>query len=256
MWLTIVPVLGALRRLYDMPRDTARFDAYTGLVRLGELGSFLPLADFNPMAPEHMGEALDGLLAVEAEREAAEALRGIVPRVRGLPVEWGEELRVMLTLSDDIGEMGPHRPITELKLRNGQRALLTQHWVSPRFWTSEVYTYQRIREETAMAVYRALYQIAYGQSKTVGSLLQQERRAYSFAGSAQPLPPAEEAALRAAVTPYLSASDEGTQVAVLFGDPAAAALGYPALGVPDRGGLRLAASEACRERDTIASLLG
>lgn len=256
MWFTLVPVLGALRRLYDMPRDAARFDAYTGLVRLGEADAFTPLADFDPMAPEHMGDALDTLLAVDAEREAVEVLRQIGPRLRGLPAEWGEELRVMFMLSDDIGAMWVRRPMTELKLRVSQRALLAQHWVSPRFWSSDNPTTSDVRATTLTAIYRALYQISYGPSKTVAGLLQQERRTLAFAGTGESLPAEEEAALRTAVTPYLAATDEGTQVAVLFGDRIAVALGYGARGIPERGGLRLAASEAVRERDPIASLLG
>lgn len=256
MWLTLVPVLGALRRLYDMPRDAARFDAYTGLVRLGEADAFTPLADFDPMAPEHVGDALDTLLAVDAEREAAEALREAGPRLRGLPVEWGEELRVMFMLSDDIGDQWAQRPIAELKMRVDQRVLLARHWVSPRFWTSDTPTARSVRTTTLVAVYRSLYQIAYGPSRTVASLLQQERRAFAFAGAGEALRSDEEMALREAITPYLDARGDGARIAVLFGDAVAVALGYDACGIPDRGGLRLAASEAVRERDPIASLLG
>ncbi len=113
-----------------------------------------------------------------------------------------------------------------------------------------------VRATTLTAIYRALYQISSGPSKTVAGLLQQERRTLAFAGTGESLPAEEEAALRTAVTPYLAATDEGTQVVVLFGDRIAVALGYDARGIPERGELRLAASEAVRERDPIASLLG
>lgn len=255
MWLTFVPVLGVLRRLYDMPRDDARFDAYIGLVRQGEEDGLVPLSGFNPMADDHVADALDALLAIEAEHVAAEAVREAELRLRGLPPDWGTELRVMLVLSDDLGGMWTHRPTSELKMRVDQRALLSRRWVAPIFWTSDTPTAEGVRTTTLAAIYRGLYQIAYGPPRTVAGLLQQERRALAFAGAGKALPPAEEAVLRDAVTPYLDARDDGTRLAVLLGDAPAVALGYDARGIPERGGLRLAASEALRERDPIASLL-
>lgn len=255
MWLTFVPVLGALRRLYDMPRDSARFNAYIGLIRQGEEDGLVPLSGFNPMARDHVADAIDALMAVEAEHVAVEAVREAAPLVRGLPPDWGMEFQVMLVLSDDLGGMWTHRPTSELQFRTNQRALLTRHWIAPVFWTSDTPTAEGIRTTTLAAIYRALYQIAHGRPRTVAGLLQQERRALAFAGAGTALPPAEEAALRAAVRPYLDARDDGTQMAVLLGDGPAVALGYAACGIPERGGLRLAASEALREHDPIGSLL-
>jgi hypothetical protein len=254
MWLTFVPVLGALRRLYDMPRDDARFDAYIGLIGQGD-DALVPLSGFNPMARDHVAEALDALMGVEAERVAAQAVQEAAPRVRHLPVAWGIELRVMLVLSDDLGGMWTHRPTSELRVRRDQRALLRRRWVAPLFWTGDTPTAEGVRATTLAAVYRALHQIAWGSPRTAGELIEQERRSIAFAGAGRALPDGEEGALRAAVAPHLDARDEGTLLAVLLGDAPAQALGYDACGVPERGGLRLAAAEALREQDPVAALL-
>ncbi|MBM4410030.1 MAG: hypothetical protein FJ037_01650 [Chloroflexi bacterium] len=87
-------------------------------------------------------------------------------------------------------------------------------------------------------------------------MLQQERRTIAFERAGAALSAAGEGALRAAVTPYLDAQGDGTRIAVLFGDALAVALGYSPCGIPDRGGLRLAAFEAPHEPDSIALLQG
>ncbi len=255
MWLTFVPVLGALRRLYDMPRDETRFNAYTGMIGQGGPDGLVPLSAFNPMAREHVAEALDALIALEAEHIAADAVREAGPRLRGLPAEWGTELRLMVVLSDDLGGMWTHRPTSELQIRTEQRALLSRRWIAPVFWTSDTPTAEGVRATTLAAIYRALFHIALGPPRSAGRVLEQERLALAFAGAAVPLPEVEEAALRAAITPWLNARDDGTRLAVLLGDEAAVALGYDARGVPPRGGLRLAAAEAAQERDPLKVLL-
>ncbi len=255
MWLNFVPVIGSLRRLYDMPRGDARFDAYVGMIKQGHEDGLVPLSGFNPMARDHVPQALDALIAIEAERTAADAVREIGPRLRSLPADWGSELRVMLVLSDDLGGMWTHRPTSELQIRVDQRALLSRRWIAPVVWTSDTPTAEGIRAVTLAAVYRSLFHIAHGPPRSVGRILEQERGALAFAGACAPLPADEEAALRVAIAPHVNATDDGTRLAVLLGDEPAKALGYDARGVPDRGGLRLAAAEATRERDPIAALL-
>ena len=49
------------------------------------------------------------------------------------------------------------------------------------------------------------------------------------------------------IKPHLGASDRATVIACLFGDRAAAALGYPPQGLSERAGLALALSNARTE---------
>ncbi len=255
MWLTFVPILGALRRLYDMPGEEARFDAYVGMIRQGHEDGLVPLSGFNPMARDHVAQALDALIAIQAEHVAADAVREAAPRLRGLPPDWGSELRVMLVLSDDLGGMWTHRPTSELQARVDQRALLARRWIAPVLWTSDTPTPEVVRATTLAAIYRSLFHLAHGAPKSVARLLEQERRALAFAGAGVALPAAEESALCAVIAPWLNARDDATRLAVLLGDTPAQALGYDARGIPDHGGLCLAASEALRERDPVAALL-
>lgn len=76
-------------------------------------------------------------------------------------------------------------------------------------------------------------------------MLEQEGYAMARAGCTTPALDADDLEYtRTVITPLLDAHDRATVIPCLFGDAAAAALGYPSQGLSDRAGLALALADA------------
>jgi hypothetical protein len=105
MHLTPVPLLERLRALYDMPRDMARFRRYIHDLTGGGDDMLLPISGFNPMGRDHVADAIDALLAIDAERSVAGACAEATRRLGNVDFN----ASVALVPSDDIGGMWTER---------------------------------------------------------------------------------------------------------------------------------------------------
>src|SRR5258708_37606914 len=72
--LSATPLLRIQRDLYDIPRGWDRFKRYLAMMTGGTDDLVLPLQAMNPMGKAHVADALDRLLALEAEGIVAEAV--------------------------------------------------------------------------------------------------------------------------------------------------------------------------------------
>jgi hypothetical protein len=243
MKIDYVATLQRQRDLYSMPRDMERFRAYIRELTGGGDDLELPLVGFNPMGREHVTEALDQLIAAGADDAAREAS---VRAASELPAE--ETLRSTLVLSDDIGGMWTHRRTSELGRRWGKDPLLARGWVVPLVWTSDALARDALEREVRSSVYRAAFRLAYGEPTCLRDVLLQEGFGALFAGVQ---PTGDAHALDAhALDRFLEAHDTATVFAALFGDAAAAEMGYAALGVGEDGGFAVAAALAAASRQT------
>jgi hypothetical protein len=123
--------------------------------------------------------------------------------------------------------------------------MLKRGWLVGLLWTSEPASVRAAREAALTAVHRAAYILRRGQAQTLREMLAQEGHAMAKAGCLAPkLEAGELARAREALAPYLDAVDRPTVMACLFGDPAAAALGYEPKGLRGFAGLALALHDA------------
>ena len=230
-----VPLLRKQLELYGLPRSSERFQAYIKTItnEAGDGLDLAPLVAMNPMGKEHCNALLESYLApeIDAERLGEETLTEFVTDVK---------LRVSLVLVDDAKGGWTNRTDYEYKLRTqlGQ-ALRRSSWLSGMLWTSEIPSAENVVQSVRVAVRRAQHVLTHSDPKTLREILQQE-------ATAQPTIPSldseELAYTRDVLTPLLEipASNMPVIVAALFGDSAAASLGYPTLGLPDNAGLTLA----------------
>ncbi|NEP17649.1 MAG: hypothetical protein F6J97_12205 [Leptolyngbya sp. SIO4C1] len=244
MQLEFVPLLARQRELYALPRGPARFQAYLALMT-GDRSDIelAPLVFINPMAKPHVAAYLEQLSALEAEAIAAQAMAAAAGQLAAVPGRY----RVGVAIADDLLGGWTNRFTTDFRLRFDLQAIYQRGWLPVVLWVSEVPSAQQVYKAVQMAIYRAAYVARYGQARTLAEMIAQEGYALQRAGYHEPRLTAEDLAYtRAVIGPLQAATDQPTQIACLYGDTAARALGYPLQGLSDWAGLALALAEAKR----------
>jgi hypothetical protein len=247
MQLTHVPLLRVQRELYAMPRGMERFREYIKTMVDAKTGDLaLPLVAMNPMGKDHVPALIDEYLALGAEEIAEQAVRSV--RGAGSSDPSAARYKVALVVSDDLKGGWTNRWASEYSHRIDGAAITKRGWLVGILWTSEPASEQNVREAVLTSIYRAAYLQTHAAPTTLGEMLDQEGYAMARAGCTTPqLDDDDLAYTRSVIKPHLGASDRATVIACLFGDRAAAALGYPPQGLSERAGLALALSHARTE---------
>jgi hypothetical protein len=246
MPLTLCPILGELRDLYDVGAlySLERYWAYKRLLQGGP--EVLPLGAFSPMG-KRQPEYLDHLLEMDAEGLAAETLR----EFEGASWLPDTEFRVLLVVVDQPGNGWTQRWITDAAWRfEGEgvpkASQTAEHrWVTVQLWTHTEPTLRYLRSEVAGAVRRAAWQLEHGLPVTFRQMLAQEGAALRaggglFGGEELGLDADELEYTRTILKPVLDSEHWPTCFAALYGDEAAREVGYPALGLGALAGFGLA----------------
>ena len=239
MHLTFVPLLQVQRDLYALPRGMERFREYIKTMTDADTGDLaLPLVAMNPMGKDHVPALIDDYLALGAEEIAEHAMQSVTAK-------FDASYRVALVVSDDLKGGWTNRWASEYSHRIENAAITRRGWLVGVLWTSEPASAQLVRDAVLTSIYRAEYLQTHAAPQTLGEMLDQEGYAMARAGCLTPaLDDDDLAYTRSVMTPHLGARDRATVIACLFGDRAAAALGYPPQGLSDRAGLALALSQA------------
>ena len=251
--MELLALLRVQRELLDEPRGFARFAKYVQTM-VGEDGDLrLPLAGFNPMSKAHVADVLDRLLALDAEAVAVAAIAESVARLRGVQGLPGlPRYRCGLVVADDAAGGWTDRVLFEAKERFENRYAARHGLFAVTWWSSEVPGADRVRSQTAAAIYRAAWIAKHGQAKTLADMMRQEGMAARFARTEEE-PVAAEVVER--VRGRLQSRHYPEQIACLYGDAAARSLGYDGVGVSEWGGLRFAASrQFLGDEDAVEAL--
>jgi len=242
MKLEFVPLLQVQRDLHRMPRGWERFRAYLQTLVDPETKELkLPLSAMNPMGKDHVPALLDQYLAFDADGLAARAVAEAESRLSNVEGEF----KVALVIVDDAMGGWTNRYSNELTARTGSKPLHRRGWITGALWTSETPSEQATREETLAAVYRAAHIQQHGFAATLREIMAQEGYAMVMAGCSKPsLDEDELEYTRAVIAPNLDTKDYPFVITSLFGDAAAASLGYAPLGLSERAGFALALRDA------------
>jgi hypothetical protein len=215
--------LEKVRELYKMPRTFERFQSYLNLVRIDTGTEALPLSKLNPMAKEHALAYVETLLAMNAEDVVCAAASEAASRLDG-----DDTLKVLLALMDDAKGGWTNRFFAEFAHRYENKYEVAHGWATVVVWTAEEPTPELLRARAFESVYRTIDERRNGAVRTLGDILDREIRTQRFAGSVSPY---EDASYRAKVVPYLDSHAAPVVMTALYGDAAAATLGYPPLGI-------------------------
>lgn len=242
--IELVPTIATMAEIYRLPREggaaSPRFKRYVALVP-----RLYGLAAYNPMAGPHALETTEQLLAVDAEAVALEAASEVA-NLCNYPDT--------ITLAVVLCAPGAwtDRLATEIQHRTTGRPPAGRGLVL--HWTRETPTAEQIRREAIAEAVRVMAVAVLGRRESVASLLHREGLAYALGGNPYGLVTAEdEHAVRDAVE-VLGASEEmGDMTAVLYGDAAAAALGWTPVGIDEHGGYRWAIDQASRQINDVGA---
>ncbi len=235
----LVRCLTKVRELYRLPRTFERFECYLGLVD-ADGTQVLPLSMLNPMAKEHALKRVDELLALDAEDRVLAAGREAAARLGGID----DALRLIVLLMDDAMGGWTNRSFAEFAHRYERKYEVPRGWASVAIWTSEDPTPELLERRTFESLYRTADERANGPVRTLGEILDREGRTMHFAGHRPRYDGATLRAIRERIEAYRNSHAAPEVFACLYGDEIARSLGYPPLGIPDRGGYDLAAYDA------------
>ncbi len=244
--LRVEPLLQVQRDLCNIPRGPERFPVYLSLMHDASQQLLRPIQAFNPMSREHVTTRLDELLAMDAEGIADDALAEAEERLGDLG-----DYKFGLVLADDIAGGWTNRDLAEVnELRADLRYLLDRGWLAHTLWVSDEPSEESIRQSVLAYIYRVFWIERYGPANTIGEALRIEGQSLFFAGVTPPNLSDEEFDQVAEMADLFSGSEMyaefPTAFTLLRGDVAAVRVGYPALGIPEKGGIAFAIEEASR----------
>ncbi|MDH4062854.1 MAG: hypothetical protein OEW19_00530 [Acidobacteriota bacterium] len=248
MTLRYLPLLAVQRDLYALPRGMERFRAYIEAMRDdGSSDLALPLVAMNPMGKDHVPALIEQYLAMDADAIGAQATLEAAARLTDAP----GEVEATLVVSDDLKGGWTNRYASEFGHRFENQAMFRRGWAVGILWTADAPSPDAAREAVLTAVYRAAHHARHGAPRTLAGMLAQEGWVMAMAGCTTPRLGAEDLAYtRTVIAPHLPATDRATQMACIFGDPCARALGYEPLGLSERAGLALALHDADEDAGT------
>ena len=242
--LTVTPALAVQRSIYDRPRGRERFRSYLRELTGGTDDLVLPLAAQNPMGRAHCAAALDRLIDLDAEEVARAAVEEFVER-RG---SFGDH-RVVLVLVDDAEGGWTDRDLTDVRHRFEPAAEMKRGWVTVNLYTGDFSDDRPAAADVRRAVLVTLHERAAwlegGAVATLGDRMRRVGAALAFAGAEEPAFDDEVLArLRSTLAPHLDSDTFSDVFACLYGDEAAARVGYPPLGLPRFAGFAVALADA------------
>ena len=232
----LLPVLDPMRELYQKPRDFNRFKEYLALLMGDSRDDMeLPIGNFNPMAKEHALEKLDELRALKAEAVAAAVLTELNGRLQS---GTATGFKVVLSLADDLKGGWTNRFTTDHASKFRIGPLVKRHFCTPVFWTGEEYHPEKIRTRVTEYAFRTLYRSAHNNPETLEDHIEQEAYVARMAGTARHYPGSRNAQA------FYQANRDSDNYALilnfLYGDDAAAQLGYRTLGIEEDAGYQYA----------------
>jgi hypothetical protein len=253
MQCAVIPLLKIERDLHRLPRGSERFQAYVNTIQPDSATVMLPLVAMNPMGKEHVAALLDRLIALDAEAVAAAASAEASERLRHVP----GSLQVGLVVSDDLMGGWTNRYFSEMSGRFDLQQAQKYGWAVVTLWSSEEPDVAVVRQAVLASIYRNAYFRQYGHATSLEQMLAQEGWAMRFAGMPMPaLDPEELEYSREVIAPHRATTAYPTIVAALYGDEAAASVGYPPLGLSPRAGFAVALAQARASDRRPEELLG
>lgn len=230
MTFELLPIFDAMYELYAKPRSFERFNEYLKLLQGNSKDDMeLPIGGYNPMAKDHLLQKIDELTALNAEQIIKNTLAGLNGKLRNEHND--QHFKVVPNISDDLHGAWTNRYTTDYDSKFKLNALITRHFCTPIFWTSEQYDEQKIVIRTLEYCYRTFYWFSHPRPQTLGEHVAQE----IFVAGQVNTPVNMNPDFKKLDSFYISNKDNTDYLTIfnfLYGDDAMISLGNEPKGIP------------------------
>jgi hypothetical protein len=227
-----LPLLDLMIEYYCLPRGFERFQEYIRLLTGDSKDDMqIPIVAFNPMGKEHVLDKLKELKLIDAEKIIFDCISEINPEI--IEQNTNRIFRVALTLADDLKGGWTNRYTTDYQTKFKNSAFLKRNFCTVMFWTSDEITVDLVNKRTKEFLYRTIYQLEHSKPETLEEHIRQE--AY-VNHKADPYTGAKVEDLDYYKLTYelnYNTMDYPFIFNFLYGDNAAADLGYAPIGIKD-----------------------
>jgi hypothetical protein len=225
MGFELLPILDQMSELYAKPISVARFHDYLHLLTGGRKDDLaVPIGGYNPMAKAHVPAKLNELRGLKAEQVAARALGQLNDQ---LPLPAGCTIKVVLSLADDLMGGWTNFYTTDYDSKFKTAPLLRRNFCTPTFWTSELFSEEKIAQRVLAYCVRSAYQLQHSQPITLAQHVAQEKFVAQWADEASWSPPN----LLHYYQQYLDSDGYHLIFNFFYGDEASASLEMPTFGI-------------------------
>jgi hypothetical protein len=174
MTFQLLPTIEIMLDLYEKPRDIERFQEYLKVLQGDTKGDLaLPIGNFNPMAKEQLILKLRELKTLKAEQIMVDVLSEINLQIS--PNKQPSTFKVALNLSDDLQGGWTNRFTSDYDSKFKINALVKRQLCTPIFWSSEIFSEEKIKHRIAEYVFRTIYWLDNPKPKTLKEHLEQEQ---------------------------------------------------------------------------------
>lgn len=168
---TLLPVLDTMIDFYKKPPSQARFQDYLNLMSPNRKNVILPIAGYNPMAKDHVLAQLEVLKTLNTEG----IMKTVIAKINEKTGLGEPEFQVALVLADDLKGGWTNRILTDYKSKfDDGFNQLKRPFCTPFFWSSEDFTVEKIENRVTEYLWRTVFQVENGFSKTLLHHIQQE----------------------------------------------------------------------------------
>ncbi len=226
-----MPILYKMYQLYQQPANMDRFNAYKKLL-IGNTNNDMevPISAYNPMAKEHVLEKMDELKKLHAEQLIQHTLAELNEEI--LYINDTDISRVVPGVSDDLKGGWTNRYTSDYDSKFKLNALIQRKFCTPIFWTSEIYTEEKIISRTREYCYRTIYWLTKAKPTTLEDHIIQEKTVMQQSKS-KPNTDFDFETLNAFYQLHKHSTNYNTIFNFLYGDAAAESLGKQTSGIKE-----------------------
>ncbi len=253
MKFELLPVLDKMVELYEQPATFERFKQYLKLLS-GDTNNDLdlPIGAYNPMGKDHVLHKIQDMRALNAEQLAIDAIDMVNNITEGSNSDG--VFKVILCLSDDLKGGWTNRYTSDYDSKFKLNALVTRKFCTPIFWTGEEIYNGTITARTVEYCFRTACWLQHPKPATLEEHVLQESRVVAMMKKILSSVEEPSKLLSPDVASFYEANKTSTNYLTIFnflyGDEAAASLGYQPLGIKEAfAGYKFAATLAKEQNE-------